>query len=460
MDSDDIRELDPFVQLTVVRSEFADPQDLVALASRDGGEGHHTLAEFGRLPAEAVELLARHPDEEIRALLVRNTRLAPGPAALREALLVEDTSSWVRSELLELDLSVAMRTRVLASLAESEILHPQDWMAEDLLRRLVAGAAGNEVLHSVAVACLPGDSQTLLELSASSSPDVRCDVAANPALPLELRRRLAEDEHPVVRQFAVGPELGLASLTRLAQDEHAAVREMTARACRELLDLPSCEPPERDGAAALLARLARDPDEHVRAEVALHRPLQARLVDDVSEHVRWRIAATATDPQLLRRLAEQPDPDFEVIPSLVENGNAPVTVLRELHDRLLAEWAASSGLVGDEEPDEGFAGWRAMRESEALARLVTNPALPDELVPPLVVHRAPAVSDAALRRVAAGPRAVPARALRRRARRGLLWRLLSQAGADVEDPAVRAAVLDLLPTAAGSVADLADEVGR
>ncbi|CAA9330525.1 MAG: hypothetical protein AVDCRST_MAG16-1278, partial [uncultured Frankineae bacterium] len=124
MDSDDIRELDPFLQLTVVRSEFADPQDLVALASRRGGEGHHTLAEFGRLHAEAVELLARHPDAEIRALLVRNRRLAPGPAALREALLLGDPSSWVRSELLELDLSVALRTRVLASLAESEILHP------------------------------------------------------------------------------------------------------------------------------------------------------------------------------------------------------------------------------------------------------------------------------------------------------------------------------------------------
>ncbi len=438
MDCDDIGDLDPGVQLSVVRSEFADPQDLVALASERGEEVHCTLAEFGRLPAEAVELLARHPDEEIRALLVRNGRLAAGPAALREALLVEDTSDWVRSELLELDLSVAMRTRVLASLAESEVLHPQDWMPEDLLRRLAAGAAGNEVLHSVAVACLPGDSRTLLELSASSSPDVRCDVAANPALPLELRRRLAADDHPVVRQFAVGPELGLAALTRLAKDEHAPVREMTARACRELLDLPSCQPHERDGAAALLAGLVGDPDEDVRAQVALHRPLHALLVDDVSEHVRWRIAATATDPHLLRRLAEQPDPDFDVIPSLVQNTCTPVTVLRELHDWLLEEWTLSSGLVGDEEPDEGFADWRATREAEALALLVANPALPDELVPALLVHRAPAVSDAALRRVPADPRAIPARALRRRARRGLLWQLLSLAGADVQDPAVRA----------------------
>ena len=79
---------------------------------------------------------------------------------------------------------------------------------------------------------------------------------------------------------------------------------------------------------------------------------------------------------------------------------------------------------------------------------------------PLLVHRAPVVADAALRRLPADPRAIPARALRRRARRGLLWRLLAEAGADVHDPAVRAAVLDLLPTAAGSVADLADEVRR
>ena len=460
MDSDDIGDLDVFVQLDVVRSEFADPQDLLALASELGEEVHHTLAEFGRLPAEAVELLAGHPDAEVRALLVRNGHLAAGPAALREALLVEDTSSWVRSELLELDLSVAMRTRVLASLAESEVLHPQDWMPEDLLRRLAAGAGDDEMLHSAAVRCLPGDSVALRELSASSSPEVRCDVAANPVLPLELRRRLAADEHPLVRQFAVGAELGLAVLARLAKDADASVRAVTALACRELFELPSSEQSVRDGAAALLAELAGDPDEWVRAEVALHPPSQALLVEDDSAHVRWRLASTATDATLLRRLAERPDPEYEVIPSLVGNSCLPVTVLRELHDRLLAEWTASSGLVGDEEPHEGFASLRAMRESEALAALVANPALPDELVPPLLVHRAPRVAEAALRRVPADPQTVPARALRRRACRGLLWRLLAQAGADVHDPAVRAAVLHLLPTAAGSVADLAADVGR
>lgn len=460
MDSDDIGDVDAFVQLDVVRSEFADPQDLLALASERGQEVHHTLAEFGRLPAEAVTLLAGHPDAEVRALLVRNMQLAAGPAALREALLVEDTSSWVRSELLELDLSVAMRTRVLASLRESEILHPQDWMPEDLLHRLAAGAGDDDMLRSAAVRCLPGDSAALREMAASSSSEVRCDGAANPVLPLELRRRLAADEHPLVRQFAVSAELGPAALSRLARDAHAAVRAVTAEACRQLFDLPASEQSARDGAAAVLAELAGDPDEWVRAEVALHLPLQALLVEDDSDHVRWRLASTTTDPALLRRLAERPDPEYEVIPSLVGNGCAPVTVLRELHDRLLVEWTAASGLLGDDEPDEGFARLHAMRESEALARLVANPALPEKLVPPLLVHRAPAIAEAALRRVPADPQAVPVRALRRRAVRGLLWQRLAQAGADVHDPAVRAAVLDLLPTAAGSVADLAAAVRR
>ena len=272
MDSDDIGDLDVFVQVDVARSEFADPQDLAALASERGEGVHHTLAEVGRLPAGAVELLAGHPDAEVRALLVRNRQLAAGPAALREALLVEGTSSWVRSELLELDLSVAMRTRVLASLAESEILHPQDWMPGDLLRRLAEGAGDDEMLRANAVMSLPGDSQALRELSASSSAEVRCDVAGNPVLPLELRRRLAADEDPSVRQVAVGAALGLAALAGLAQAAEAAVRAVTAQACRELFHLPACEQSARDGASALLAQLAGDPDEWVRAEVALHEP--------------------------------------------------------------------------------------------------------------------------------------------------------------------------------------------
>ena len=37
----------------------------------------------------------------------------------------------------------------------------------------------------------------------------------------------------------------------------------------------------------------------------------------------------------------------------------------------------------------------------------------------------------------------------------LLWQLLAQAGADVEDPDMRAAALHALPTAAGTVSDLA-----
>lgn len=77
---------------------------------------------------------------------------------------------------------------------------------------------------------------------------------------------------------------------------------------------------------------------------------------------------------------------------------------------------------------------------------------------PLLVHPAPAVADAALARVPHDPQTLPARALRPRHRWGLLWRLLAQAGAPVHDPAVCSAAVELLSTAAGTVADLAAEL--
>lgn len=122
-----------------------------------------------------------------------------------------------------------------------------------------------------------------------------------------------------------------------------------------------------------------------------------------------------------------------------------------------AEWADVSGLADDEEPVEGY-GCRATNEAHRLAFLVANPALADEVAAGLLAHRSPTVADAALTRLGHDPDVVPARALVLRHRRGLLFGLLAQAGAPVQDPEVRDDVLQRLPSAAGSVSDLAATV--
>lgn len=63
---DDIRAQDPLLQSHVARGEHADPRDLVTLAADPLSEVHLNLAEWGALPVEAVELLARSPDPNAR----------------------------------------------------------------------------------------------------------------------------------------------------------------------------------------------------------------------------------------------------------------------------------------------------------------------------------------------------------------------------------------------------------
>lgn len=224
---DDVTQLDVAVQLAVAESPYADPDDLLAMATDPECETLETLAEFGHLPAEAVLALARHPCDEVRAMLVRNPHLSPEVAALRDAVLVEDGSPWVRSELLALDLPVALRARVLASLTPEEVLHPQAWTSEELLGRILA-ASEPEWRESVAY-CLLSDSPTLAALATSPDPEDRLAAGSNSVLPLELRRRLIADPVPLVRQFAVDPALGVEALRDLSGDADPRVRGSVAR---------------------------------------------------------------------------------------------------------------------------------------------------------------------------------------------------------------------------------------
>ena len=282
---DDVTELDVAVQLAVAESAYADPDDLLAMATDPECEILETLAEFGHLPAEAVLALARHPSEEVRAMLVRNPQLSPEAAALRDAVLVEDGSPWVRSELLALDLPVALRARVLASLTPEEVLHPQARMSEELLSRILA-TSEPERRESVAY-CLVSDSLTLAALATSPDPEDRMAAGSNPVLPLELRRRLIADPVPLVRQFAVDPALGVEALRDLSGDADPHVRGSVAHTCRKLAEA-SGEQGRR--AEQALQSLARDPDEHVRAYAARLPALQWQLHQDESWHVRprWR----------------------------------------------------------------------------------------------------------------------------------------------------------------------------
>ena len=458
MCSDDVLALDESVQLGVAKSPFADPADLVRLAEDPGFAGALDLAEFGRLPSEAVQLLASHQAPDVRAMLVRNERLSGAAADLRTALLVDDPSSWVRSELLELDLPVALRRRVLSSIPEHEVLHPQPWMPEDLLSRIVAGAQDDEDLRGRAIWCLPADSVLLRSLCRAGDRSLRQDAAACPVLPLELRRRLVTDDDPVVRQFAVDRSLGAEVLLRLSDDPYDGVRRAVALDCLELAVAPGSTEQDVAAAARALLRAVHDADDWVRAAAALHVPLHAHVLDDPSEFVRDSVARTSQDPVVLARLADDPDPD--VVTAVTGNPHAPPALLRRLCHWLLEEWTLSSGLADDEQPVEGLGVFRSMRESGQLASLVANPALPEDLAADLLVHRSPVVADAALVRLGGDPDAVAARALALRHRRGLLWQLLTQAGTPVQDPAVREMVLERLPSAGGTVGDLAAAVRR
>lgn len=454
MPDDDVLALDPLVRLAVARSRFADPADLTALAEAPDAEVHDVLAEFAALPADAVSALARSPDPGVRTMLVRNRRLPEAGADLRTALLVDDPSAVVRSELLELDLPVPLRRRVLESLREDQVLHPQPWMPEELLVRIVTG--GDDAVRGTAVRCLPADSGLLRSLCSAADPTVRWDAAANPVLPPELRRRLAEDEDADVRRAAIDRSLPTDVLLRLSEDPYAWVRGEAVSACRSIAQ--GATRSARDVAAAeqVLLRAAHDSDEHVRAEAALHVPVHRLLLDDPSEHVRSSLARTSSDPDLLVRLADDPEP--EVVDDVATNPGSPPQLLRRMCVRVAAQWAAGSGLADDEDPREGYGQFRAMDAASLLTRLVGNPALPDGVAAGLLGHRSPAVADAVLVRLGHDPDVVPARTLRLRHRRGLLWQLLALAGAPVHDPAVRRAVLERLPSAAGTVGDLATAV--
>jgi hypothetical protein len=449
MDPDDLDDDEEEAEMLVLRgvasSRYADPRDLVTLAEHPEYEIHETLAELGHLPVEAVDLLSRSPERHIRSYLVVNERLGPAADAFRQAVLVDDPSPFVRSLLLDRDLPPLLRARVLAGLAPHEVRHPQDWMPEELLVRLAADE--DEDVREQAIWCLPGDSALLRELACSTDAALRRVVAWHDSLPVDLAARLSVDDDADVRRGVVRPDLALPVLTVLAQDPHTSVRTAVAVALLEHR--------EREGALALLAGLARDPHEYVRSEVALEPAMHALLLDDDSDRVRAGLASSSDDPQLLRRLLDGPDPEDEVVPALVRNPRVPTSLLVELLDRLLRRWDAQSGLAPGEQPLEAYASWAWIAPSGWLRDLAENPALPEDLVRPLLLHRAPVVAEAALRRLPLEPGTVPAAALRQRARRGLLWQLLAEAGTDVDDPAVRAAALQALPTAAGTVDDLA-----
>jgi hypothetical protein len=458
VDSDDVAELDVFVQLAVAGSPFADPDDLEALARVPESDAHDRLAEFGSLPPDAVRALALHPEPRIRAMLVRNRRLGPAVADLRTALLVDDPSTWVRSELLELDLPVALRRRVLAGLPEREVLHPQPWMPADLLERIVAGADDDELLLETAVRCLPADSGVLRSLCTAADPSWRGAAAANPVLPDALRERLARDEDAGVRQAAVEASLGTTTLLRLAEDPEHLVRWSAVGVCRSVVGAASRPGADLAALDRALTRAAHDSAEDVRAQAAQHPPLHGLLLDDPSWYVRSAVAGTSADPDVLRRLTG--DVDLDVVDAVADNPQAPPGLLCDLTDQATAAWARTSGLGPGQQPREGYGGFVAMNDARRLARLVANPALPDDVAARLLDHRSPTVGDAALLRLGHDPDAVPARALALRHRRGLLWHLLARADVPVHGPAAARAVLARLPATTGSVADLARTLRR
>ena len=135
-------------------------------------------------------------------------------------------------------------------------------------------------------------STELALLSRSSDPETRATVARNPHCPPPVLQRLARDPNSPVR-FRVAhaaQRSSLATLVRLAADVDADVRGAVAR---------NANCPQR-----VLARLAGDPTQRVRALVPLHDATSWRVLEWLSTSSDPTVALLATRKLEFRRSSE------------------------------------------------------------------------------------------------------------------------------------------------------------
>lgn len=177
--------------------------------------------------------------------------------------------------------------------------------------------------------------EQLSEVARHPSPLIRQKVARHPATSLETLVYLSYDEDESVRasvaECHLHADLPWETVSRLARDKSALVR--------------MCVVWQEAMTAELLLRLAKDPDEHVRASVAtttLSDEVLISLAEDESDDVRECLSRNDAAPlEAIRPIAENPkDENCE----WAREHPAYLTHLEELAKQRRIELAAELGV--------------------------------------------------------------------------------------------------------------------
>ncbi|AWZ06016.1 MULTISPECIES: AAA family ATPase [unclassified Streptomyces] len=241
------------------------------------------LARNTALPGELAARMLPYGMAPLRLALRKG--FAPGPELCEAFLACGAAEALAHAEVLPPEFAAR-----LAADPDPEVRAVRAGQEHVSAGRQAVFAADSDAAVRAALAKHPDLPAGLLAvLAADGDPGVRTAVASRGAeLPDGLLRGLLTDTDPKVRAAACKH--------RPPRDLHAALLAdpVTRRAVVRFLDL------DADTAAALAA----DPDEDVRAELAVHPALPSRvrnaLARDVSPHVRGRVFVRADTPAELR----------------------------------------------------------------------------------------------------------------------------------------------------------------
>lgn len=305
-------EYGPYVQASVGCNPSA-PLDLLLQLGREGVE-EETMRMVETYPPEALRILASDPQSWVR-FNVANSPNTPadvlrglssgGTSSIRYQVaynpstpidvlqaLAKDTDTRVRA-------GVASNPSASIDLLQALCRDPENWV-----RASVASnpTASTDMLRALATDCdegvrgsvaknpkVPADlyAQLVPLLVGGDDWDARCEVASNPATPLDILIGLSRDEErSVVGGVARNPSAPAEVLARLATAEDSWLRLLVAANPTTPIDL--------------LGRLAHDADADVRRAVAGNpqAPLEVlrSLAVDTTGAVRWAVAKNPATP--------------------------------------------------------------------------------------------------------------------------------------------------------------------
>jgi hypothetical protein len=294
-------------EVSTIASNFSIPPDVVALLARDSdAEVRRRVASRRDAPPDLLVELARDPDPAVRGVIALQPHLPPGVL-----------------DALALDPDIGVRT--------SASLHPS--LTEHQRAEIDYEVRPDVYIGPAVESFIPRDPLWTATCAVSAHPMLRGRAATDPALPLDLMHRLADDSDPTVRlQLAhnhpQAPE-------HLLLDSFLQGRGHSDRDRHQLTQHPNFP---RTGHEPL----ASHPDPQIRRVAANDPTLPARLIDTLTRDpeplVRTTAAANPGLPeQRLRELLDQED----LADAAASNPSLPTAWLHELCDRALSGTTAA-----------------------------------------------------------------------------------------------------------------------